>query len=1017
MKTVHRDGLRSFLVSTLLGFGSLASATTLFIEAEDLAVSGDGWRRTANRSASGVTTLHGASGAPDGVATTNITLAVGGNYRVWTRYIHHSRWRGPFTLTVRTGDGEPVSRTYDLEPREDARDWGGVWVPMDLALPAGEIELRLSKHENRNCTGYVRHVDCLLLTDDMDLVPDHRDYGPQTYVRVKVGAPYEEPVYVHIFADHYRAPWYSHHYLASQGAGNGLQPRNDQRLPAGAATPWCNITRMLYQDSGAILNFTLRHRYHRRPERMQARFEFATAPDEASVVRAMDVTAEPNGLVVVMPPNLVTEENRARLGRDKDFAERTGALADGMDWPDIGKKPERFPFFVAASIGGYGTPPDQSVIDRERRTLDYFGFSNWTRKQLHAGTWRMIGNSYCRPDMTAITNMAARRAAELHASGQGPDDVAYCMLMDEPTGQKLKFMAGDAAYQESFREWLRNRLGLTPAQLLVTDWPEVRTVTREERETYPALYYTSQRFRTRALGDFMALQRKALTEACGGNFPVNVNFSDGATYHANFYTQGVDYFELLDDDGQNAIWGEDWANGSSSYQCGAYNVDLMRAAARDRGQTIGHYLIAHAGRKPLDVKLKAAGNVARGAKMLKSFSYGVYWGSHEGGPAWRSSVWQNKPEMWIPHAEILREIGGVEDLLLPAMPPPAEVAILYASSSDIWQSGENYAYGFDRMHAWMVLAHAQIPVDFLSEAQVAEGALSDYRVCYLAGPNLTRAAAEAVARWTTDGGRLIVTADAGARDEFDRPMDIISDLLPAQREPLETFQSHRSSGRFLANLNSAGTVAVGATQFDLLSVWQPQVPHEDATVFGRREDGSPAWVRGAAGRGRVDSLGFLPALDYIRQALLARRALTERVKEEKEAAIDGPDAINEERATADIAPEDRLRLQRSANPWAYPADQRETLLTPFRDAGIDPPLVCDTPLVDAVCMEAPEGLVIPLANYTLLPLERVELGLRVARPVKRLESVHQGELAHQLKNGRLVFALPLDSTDYVTVRF
>ena len=35
------------------------------------------------------------------------------------------------------------------------------------------------------------------------------------------------------------------------------------------------------------------------------------------------------------------------------------------------------------------------------------------------------------------------------------------------------------------------------------------------------------------------------------------------------------------------------------------SVALMRAAARPRGQTMGHYLVAHAGRKPLDVKLKA----------------------------------------------------------------------------------------------------------------------------------------------------------------------------------------------------------------------------------------------------------------------------------------------------------------------------------------------------------------------------------------------------------------------------
>ncbi|NLF22996.1 MAG: hypothetical protein GX590_07520, partial [Lentisphaerae bacterium] len=713
------------LVPLVLAAGGLRAATQFF-EAEAFEPAANGWKPTACRTASAVRALHGAAGDVKDVARQRVTIDRPGLHRVWVRYQQAPKVRGPFDLTVVAGGQVVTNQTFDREAATDSRDWDCVWQSVDAALPAGEIVLELAKHGQKNCSGYTRLVDCVVVTDDLALKPDHRDFGPQTYVRVTIGEGYEKPVYVHIFADHYRAPWYGHHYLARNGTGNGLAPARTNLFAAGEQSPWCNLSRLLYQDSGAILNMTLRHSYHARPERMRATFDFATAPEPSAVVRTMDVEAQPNGLVVVMPPDLLSEENRSRLGRDLDFALRTGALADAYPWPTIGRKPERFPFFVAAGIGGYGTPPDQAVIDRERKTLDYFGFANWTRTLLHAGTWRMASNSFCRPDTVAITNIAASRGAELAERGKRPEDVVFCMLMDEPTGQPLDFMAQDAAYQEAFRNWLRSK-GLTPDDLLVSDWAAVRTVTDDARDTDPALYYFSQRFRTQALGDFMAVQRRALEAACGGAFPVNVNFSDGATYHANFYSQGVDYFELLDDDGQNAIWGEDWANGASSYQCGAYNVDLMRAAARDRGQVIGHYLIAHAGRKALDIKLKAAGNVARGAKMLESFSYGVYWGSHEGGPAWRSSVWQNKPEIWGAHAELMREIGAVEDLVLPAMPARAEVALLYSSASDIWSIGRNLAYGFDRMHTWMALAHAQIPVDFVSEDQAAAGGLDGYR--------------------------------------------------------------------------------------------------------------------------------------------------------------------------------------------------------------------------------------------------------------------------------------------------
>ena len=995
-----------------------AHGETHFCEAETWTPSSDGWKVAASREASGVAALNGSSGDARGYAETSVTLAQAGPWRVWVRHNQHSAWRGPYRLAVLAGEAELAGKDFDLAARPGVDEFDYLWDSFEVTLPAGPVALRVSKFQQQNCSGYVRRVDCVLLTTEFDLVPNHLEYGPQTFVRATLGAIYDKPVYVHIFADHYRAPWYGHHHLSKAGVGDGLQPAAEQLLMGGEQTPWCNLTRMLYQDSGAILNVTIRHSYHQRPERMQARYEFATAPDEAAIVRTMDVDAQPNGLVLVMPPDLTTAENRARLGRDRDFAEQTGRIADAYDWPTLGRKPERFPIFVAVGIGGYGTPPDQAVSDRELKTLDYFGFSNWTRTRLGSGTWQMIDGSYCQPDLPKIQAAAVERAKELAAAGKSARDVVYSMVMDEPGGQALEFMAANSAYREAFRAWLQT-LGVTPQELLVDDGEAVRPVTREQREAFPALYYFSQRFRTQALGDFIAVQRRELEAACGGTLPVNANFSDGATYYANFYGQGVDYFELLDDAGQNSIWGEDWANGSSSYQCSAYNVDLMRAAARERGQVIGHYLIAHAGRRPFDVKLKAAGNVARGVKILDSFCYGVYWGSHEGGPAWNTHVWQAKPETWRAYAEINREIGGAEDLLLPAMPSPAKVAILYSSSTDAWQVGDNLAYGFDRMHTWMALAHAQVPVDFLSEKQVADGLLSGYQVCYLSGPNLTRAAAAKLADWVRGGGVLALTAGAAARDEYNRPLSALDELLPAQRGDLTTAQAFRNSGYYVYILNPQGRVTVGDAVFDVLSVRQPLTPREGAVTLGVYQDGSAAWVRGAAGQGTIYCAGFLPALDYIRQAVVARRELAEQAKQNEQAAVDGPDAGAKTGAVAvaGLSDTDRVRLANSANPWAYPAAGREAILAPVRAAGVTTPVTCSVPLVDAVCMTCDQGLVIPLANYTLAPLARVEFSVRSERPVRRLESVHQGQIEFRAEAGRIAFALPLESTDYVKIYY
>ena len=200
------------------------------------------------------------------------------------------------------------------------------------------------------------------------------------------------------------------------------------------------------------------------------------------------------------------------------------------------------------------------------------------------------------------------------------------------------------------------------------------------------------------------------------SFPTVANFSDGAVYNANFYAQGVDYFELLDADDQNAIWGEDWANSSSTYQCAAFNVDLMRAAARQRGQPIGHYLIAYAGRMPWDMKLEGdrrdgprredagrASTTARSGRATRA------------GPL-AKHLWYAKPEHVAAHAELAREIGAAEDCSC----RPCRLRPRWRSSTapppTSGRRRATWPYGFDRMHTWLALAHAQTPVDIVSEA-------------------------------------------------------------------------------------------------------------------------------------------------------------------------------------------------------------------------------------------------------------------------------------------------------------
>lgn len=986
-------------VVLLLLVPRLLLAETHFLEAESFVPSSTGWKAVTTpeiQRASRVKTMWGADGPADAIATATVAIQTSGRFRVWVRSIQVAAWRGPFRVSVSAAGREIAAKVFDLEALPGVDDWDFAWQSFDADLPTGDVTLTLAKHEQKNCVGYVRHVDCLLLTTDLDLKPDHVPFGPQTFLRVTIGEGNSRSVYLHLFADHYRNPWYSHYAVGRNGLKNDLAVPVDEMLKDGEGTGWCNISHIVYQDSGVALNLSLRHSYQEKAARLRAKLEFGR-PREADqndieVVKTFDVDAQPNGLVVIVPPDLESPQNVARLRRDRDFAEETGRVADAFPWPTFGKRPTRIPLLVSASIGGYELPVDATVTAREQKTLGYFGF-NGDHDRIRNGLWMMQDGSYCRPDVDGMRKRVKQEVEAFRASGRKIEDFACCMLMDEPGGQPASFLAKDEAYRGRFREWLR-KLGRSPQDLLEPNWDAVRPIVESERDQHPALHYFTQRFRTVALGDFMATQRAIIEEACGRSFPTVVNFSDGAVYHANFFSLGVDYFDLLDRDDENAIWGEDWANLASTYQCAAFNVDLMRSAARKRGQTIGHYLIAHAARTAWDTKLKATSETARGVRVWMNFAYGPSWGTHEGGPAWKSHVWYGKPELWTANAEITREIGAVEDWLLTAQPTPAEVAILYSSSSDIWTM-DNFAFGFDRMHSWLALCHAQTPVDIVSETDVVAGQLDKYRVCYLSGPNLTRAAAAKLKKWVENGGTLWLTAGAASRDEFNRPLDTLTSVLPSVRGELKTHEPFQSAGRFLQNLATRDTVTWSKERLDVLSVQQPQTPRSKASTLATFSNGQPAVVAARAGKGRTISVGFLPALSYIKSALAARDKL------EKNASGD---------ATADD------RLARSYNPWEFSSAVRERLLTPIRGSHLESPLAYNAPLVDAVYLPCEQGVLIALANQTLRPLPKLALRVRVARRVSRVESVHRGSIPFQPSaDHEIRLTLPLDASDWLKI--
>jgi hypothetical protein len=115
-----------------------------------------------------------------------IVVPRAGKYRAWVRYVDHRKKTEPFKVIVKQGAKEALAGELGVEPVVPANDeyqltWGFSfgWGAVDGNLAAGPatLELRIDKAGEA-----WRQVDAVLLTDDLDYVPNGREKPPFNYL-------------------------------------------------------------------------------------------------------------------------------------------------------------------------------------------------------------------------------------------------------------------------------------------------------------------------------------------------------------------------------------------------------------------------------------------------------------------------------------------------------------------------------------------------------------------------------------------------------------------------------------------------------------------------------------------------------------------------------------------------------------------------------------------------------------------------------------------------------------------
>jgi hypothetical protein len=121
--------------------------------------------------------------------TYDFDLLTPGNYRVWVRYADWQMKTEPFKIRVTQGDAKAIEHEYGAKPVVDEHDefkmywsWVFAWDKSpSVPLKAGPTRITLLVDRPGEAR---RHVDAVLLTNDLEFVPNGREKPPFAYFRV-----------------------------------------------------------------------------------------------------------------------------------------------------------------------------------------------------------------------------------------------------------------------------------------------------------------------------------------------------------------------------------------------------------------------------------------------------------------------------------------------------------------------------------------------------------------------------------------------------------------------------------------------------------------------------------------------------------------------------------------------------------------------------------------------------------------------------------------------------------------
>ncbi len=506
-----------------------------------------------------------------------------------------------------------------------------------------------------------------------------------------------------------------------------------------------------------------------------------------------------------------------------------------------------------------------------------------------------------------------------------------------------------------FREYLR-RNGFDPLELVPDEQLEkARQLSKEEQwklvEIMPSLpekpiqYYESANYRYQIWYEELA----ARTEAFKKKHPdkqvlTGANFSP----HMNVWPDVRQWIGPFRAGAMTMTWTEDWwwQIPEVSPQVYGFLLDALRLAGSYHGAPIQSYVMPFRGSSPDNFRRMNALGLAHGAKILNHFHTEA-----QVLTTWDYVSVMDSPRTYQAIHDVVHDVGAVEHRLFPAMPQPAQIAIMLSRASDTWDTedlgGSGHLYSAklnvnneERKAIWMALRHAQYPVDLITDEDIADGRLSPYRALYIVGSEMLRAAAEPLMNWVKNGGVVYAAGGGGLLDEYHRPLKMLHEMYGIKEHELVRHIRHIRPRQTLSEIelydelvtkpldDTAGKITLPAYLYR--ETLQPESGDKIAGTY--ITDDSTGLIVNEFGKGRAIYCCVLAGIAYLKPAI------TE---------------------SSQILPTD------------FPESIRRFLSVPAIWAGVVSPVQTSNPLVEAQYFSGPEGDIVVLINWCDEPIENL----------------------------------------------